>query len=198
MALACAWPRSRRSIYDIDSERHADPGRAWSRAAGIAMSCSRQICSPCCASGGRSGTNRGVMHRDGWLFPEQHAMKPVKHPHNSIASSSRRHTPRRSPSRESDRTPLRHSFATHLLEDGVGISASSRSCLRHAKLENTAFYTKVATRTGAHRNRPQLDKLGMGRERSHPPAEAVRASLEVAGHLPMPPAPLIGPPMPDT
>ena len=50
------------------------------------------------------GHQQGVMHRDGWLFPGQHAMKPIStRPGNCIASSSRRHRPRRSPS-GSDRT----------------------------------------------------------------------------------------------
>jgi integrase/recombinase XerD len=52
---------------------------------------------------------------------------------------------------------LRHSFATHLLEDGVDIRVI-QALLGHSKLENTALYTKVATRTVRTVTSP-LDKI---------------------------------------
>ena len=47
----------------------------------------------------------------------------------------------------------------HPLEDGVDIRVIQAQ-LGHAKLENTAFYTKVATRTVRTVTSP-LDKLGI-------------------------------------
>ena len=54
---------------------------------------------------------------------------------------------------------LRHSFATHLLEDGTDIRII-QVLLGHAKLNNTALYAKVATRTVRTVTSP-LDKLGL-------------------------------------
>lgn len=103
------------------------------------------------------GREQGVMHRDGWLFPGQHAMKPIstKQLHRVVAEAAQAAEIAK---RVSPHT-LRHSFATHLLEDGTDIRII-QALLGHAKLENTAFYTKVATRTVRAVTSP-LDRLGL-------------------------------------
>lgn len=103
------------------------------------------------------GREQGVMHRDGWLFPGQHYLKPIstRQLYRVVveAAQSAEIAKRVGPH------TLRHSFATHLLEDGIDIRII-QTLLGHAKLENTAFYTRVATRTVRAVTSP-LDKLGL-------------------------------------
>jgi site-specific recombinase XerD len=103
------------------------------------------------------GRQQGVMHRAGWLFPGQHAMKPIstRQLHRIVVEAAQAADIAK---RVGPHT-LRHSFATHLLEDGTDIRVI-QVLLGHAKLDNTAFYTKVATRTVRAVVSP-LDKLGL-------------------------------------
>ena len=103
------------------------------------------------------GRQQGVMHRDGWLFPGQNAMKPIstRQLHRIVVEAAQAAEIAK---RVGPHT-LRHSFATHLLEDGADIRVI-QALLGHAKLDNTAFYTKVATRTVRKVTSP-LDRLAM-------------------------------------
>src|SRR5213596_2371785 len=80
----------------------------------------------------------------GWLFPGRDPIQPLTtrqlnracHAAAQLAEINKRvslHT-------------LRHSFATHLLEHNTDIRVI-QVLLGHAKLENTALYTRVATKT---------------------------------------------------
>jgi integrase/recombinase XerD len=106
----------------------------------------------------KAGRQQGVMlHAQGWLFPGQNATKPIstRHLHRIVveAAQAAEITKRVGPH------TLRHSFATHLLEDGVDIRVI-QALLGHSKLDTTALYTKVATRTVRAVISP-LDKLGI-------------------------------------
>jgi integrase/recombinase XerD len=101
------------------------------------------------------GRRDGVMRPGGWLFPGQD-------PANAIttrqlgrvvegAAEAAGLTKHVSPH------TLRHSFATHLLEDGVDIRVI-QVLLGHAKLDNTALYTRVATKMVRTVTSP-LDKI---------------------------------------
>jgi len=91
-----------------------------------------------------------------WLFPGQNPINPVTARQlnravtaaKDLAGISKRVSPH----------TLRHSFATHLLEQGVDIRVI-QVLLGHAKLETTALYTRVAVSTVRDIKSP-LDRLG--------------------------------------
>jgi len=103
----------------------------------------------------QQGRREGVMLKAGWLFPGQDPAKPITTRQLGRVVEAAAHTAGLS-KRVSPHT-LRHSFATHLLEDGVDIRVI-QVLLGHAKLDNTALYTRVATRVVRTVTSP-LDKI---------------------------------------
>jgi site-specific recombinase XerD len=101
----------------------------------------------------------------GWLFPGRDPVKPMTtrqlnracHAAAQLAEINKRvslHT-------------LRHSFATHLLEQNTDIRVI-QVLLGHAKLENTALYTQVATKTISQVVSP-LERVALQKQ-AEPPA----------------------------
>jgi len=103
----------------------------------------------------QEGRQQGVMRPGGWLFPGQDPARPITTRQLSrvveAAAEAAGLTKHVSPH------TLRHSFATHLLEDGVDIRVI-QVLLGHAKLDNTALYARVATKTVRTVTSP-LDKI---------------------------------------
>src|SRR5262245_59575391 len=102
----------------------------------------------------------------GWLFPGRDPVQPITprqlnracHAAAQMAEINKRvslHT-------------LRHSFATHLLEQNTDIRVI-QVLLGHAKLENTALYTRVATKTIQQVMSP-LEHIALKLKQPRPPA----------------------------
>jgi integrase/recombinase XerD len=101
-----------------------------------------------------------------WLFPGRDPVQPMTtrqlnracHAAAQIAEITKRVSPH----------TLRHSFATHLLEQNVDIRVI-QVLLGHAKLETTALYTRIATNTIRAVMSP-LERLTLNPKKDEPPA----------------------------
>ncbi len=80
----------------------------------------------------------------GWLFPGRNPVQPMttRQLHRACRSAAA------AAGIENNVSPhtLRHSFATHLLEQNTDVRVI-QALLGHAKLDSTALYTRVATKT---------------------------------------------------
>jgi integrase/recombinase XerD len=103
------------------------------------------------------GHRQGVLQRQGWLFPGQDWARPIstRQLHRIVVEAARS----AGISKRVGPHTLRHSFATHLLEDGVDIRVI-QVLLGHSRLDTTALYAKVATRTVRAVTSP-LDRLAL-------------------------------------
>ena len=100
-----------------------------------------------------------------WLFPGQNPINPVT-PRQLNRAVTAAKTLAGITKRVSPHT-LRHSFATHLLEQGADIRVI-QVLLGHAKLETTALYTRVAVSTIRDVKSP-LDGLKLNLTKRPPP-----------------------------
>tara|TARA_B100002003_G_scaffold164879_1_gene153081 strand:- start:954 stop:1799 length:846 start_codon:yes stop_codon:yes gene_type:complete len=92
----------------------------------------------------RTAHAKGKMLKGGWLFPAKDLVNPMgvrqlNHACHAAAKSA-------GLDKQVSMHTLRHSFATHLLEQNVDIRVI-QELLGHKKLNTTALYTQVATAT---------------------------------------------------
>jgi site-specific recombinase XerD len=143
-------------IADIDSERmiirvHQGKGRR-DRYAMLSPSLLELL-----RAWWRQAHAEGKMLPGGWLFPGRNPVNPLSTRQLNHACQSAAAAAELDPGISMH--TLRHSFATHLLEQKVDIRII-QVLLGHQKLENTARYSHVATRTISEVTSP-LDQLAL-------------------------------------
>jgi len=92
----------------------------------------------------REGRRRSQLLPGGWLFPGRNPVEPLSA--RQLCRAVRAAAQAAGIKKRVSPHTLRHSFATHLLEQDVDIRVI-QTLLGHAKLDTTALYTRVANTT---------------------------------------------------
>ena len=92
----------------------------------------------------REGRRRNLLLPGGWLFPGRDPVESLSA--RQLCRAVRAAAQAAGIKKRVSPHTLRHSFATHLLEQDVGIRVI-QTLLGHAKLDTTALYTRVANAT---------------------------------------------------
>jgi site-specific recombinase XerD len=90
----------------------------------------------------RQGHAKGLLLDSGWLFPGQNPVNPLSN--RQLSRAIRASAATAEIEKRVTMHLLRHSFATHLLEQKVDIRLI-QVLLGHSKLETTTLYAQVAT-----------------------------------------------------
>jgi len=108
-----------------------------------------------------------VARPQGWLFPGMNPVNPMSARQLRRACDTAAQMAKIG--KQVSPHTLRHSFATHLLEQNTDIRVI-QVLLGHAKLDTTSLYTRVATKTISEVMSP-LDRIaGKLKEGAEPPA----------------------------
>jgi site-specific recombinase XerD len=99
---------------------------------------------------------KGLMLKGGWLFPGRHPINPIST--RQLSRACKHAASKAKIEKRVSMHTLRHSFATHLLDEKVDVRII-QTLLGHSKLETTALYTQVATKLLVSVTSP-LDRLG--------------------------------------